>query len=149
FEVNGTLLKSALTLAGGGVLAGVGAVGTVTGTGGTIAPGSGGPGVLTTKDVSFGAGGGLAIDLNGTAPGQFDQLKVTGTVNLAGATLSPTLGYAPAVGDTFTIIDNDLGELVGNTFTGLPDGATFSAGGRTFRINYNGGDGNDVVLTVA
>jgi hypothetical protein len=32
-------------------------------------------------------------------------------------------------------------------FAGLPEGATVTSGGDTFRISYTGGTGNDVVLT--
>src|SRR5262249_20617694 len=38
-------------------------------------------------------------------------------------------------------------DRVAGTFAGLPEGATFVAGGQTFQISYTGGDGNDVALT--
>ena len=38
-------------------------------------------------------------------------------------------------------------DAVIGTFAGKPQSATFDFGGTTFQINYQGGDGNDVVLT--
>ena len=34
------------------------------------------------------------------------------------------------------------------TFMNLPDGGTITAGSNTFQANYEGGDGNDLTLTV-
>jgi hypothetical protein len=90
------------------------------------------------------------VELNGTAVGsQYDQTNVTGSVILGDATLSLSLGFTPIVGTTFEIISNDLNELVSGTFLGLSEGAAFTAGGQMFTISYQGGDGNDVVLTSA
>jgi len=57
------------------------------------------------------------------------------------------LGFPSAVGNVFTIINNDSTEAVNNTFLGLPEGATLQVSGIPFRISYTGGTGNDVVLT--
>jgi hypothetical protein len=121
-----------------------------------IAPGDAGTtGVLTClgadlSDVANGNHGVLAVRLNGTTLGsQYDQLSVLGTVNVTGAALSVTLGYAPALSDTFVIVSNDVGDAVTGTFAGLAEGATFVSGGRTFQISYAGGvGGNDITLTV-
>ena len=130
----------------GGTLGGTGAVGKVTGGIGTIAPGTS-PGTLTTSDLT--TSGVVRIELNGPAAGQSDQLKVNGTVDLTGAVLDLSLGFTPAVGQTFTIIDNNLADAVEDTFANLPDGGTVTVSGVTFSIDYNGGTGgNDVVLTV-
>jgi hypothetical protein len=62
-----------------------------------------------------------------------------------------TLGYTPAFGTAFTIIDNDDVDAVGGVFDTMPEGMVFavSSGGNsaTFQITYQGGTGNDVVLT--
>ncbi len=89
----------------------------------------------------------LAGDINGTTPGSlYDQLIVNGTVSLNG-TLSVNPNFTSASQQTFTIIDNDGADAVTGTFTGLAEGAIFQAGGKTFRISYTGGTGNDVTLT--
>jgi autotransporter-associated beta strand protein len=65
-----------------------------------------------------------------------DQLVIgTGAiVDLTGATLSVNV-LGSAVGNVYTIVSSTTGGIHG-TFNGLTDGATFSAGGRTFRIHY-------------
>jgi autotransporter-associated beta strand protein len=109
-------------------------------------------GVLNTLNLDIQAGGYLNVELAGTSSGNFDQVNVTGTVTLAGA-LSVALapGYTPTPNDTFIIILNDGvspagGDLTG-AFAGLPDNATFQSGTYFYKIDYDGGDGNDVMLT--
>ena len=61
----------------------------------------------------------FGVRLNGGTVGtEYDQLAVAGTVDLGDATLSLTLGYTPAVGDSFTIIDNDGTDDVVGTSSG-------------------------------
>jgi len=54
--------------------------------------------------------------------------------------------FTPAMGESFTIINNDGQDAVNGTFNGLPEGASLTVGGALFSIIYDGGDGNDVVL---
>jgi len=149
--VNGSQSSSAVGL-NGGTLGGTGTVGTITSTssGGTVSPGSG-PGIVNSSNVDLSTGSPvLSIELNGTSAGSgYDQLNVTGTVNLTGATLNGSVGFAPAAGTTFTIINNDGSDAVTGTFSGLPEGAGVTLSGQTFTISYAGGTGNDVVLTRA
>jgi hypothetical protein len=105
---------------------------------------------LNSGNLSF-TGGALDEEIGGTGAGQFDQLNVTGLVNLGTATtLNTSLynGFVPKTGDSFTIINNDGTEAVSGTFSGLAEGATFTVGGAVFKISYVGGTGNDVVLSV-
>src|SRR3954451_21150966 len=82
--------------------------------------------------------------------GTSDQLKVTGAVHLSGVTVDVSIpSGAPSTGQTFTIIDNDGADAVSGTFKNLPEGARVNVGPYPFRITYQGGDGNDVVLTSA
>src|SRR5262249_42318131 len=60
--------------------------------------------------------------------------------------LSVQAGFGPS-GHHFTIIDNGGFSPVSGTFSGLPEGALIAVGPRIFSISYQGGDGNDVVLT--
>ncbi len=95
--------------------------------------------------------------MNGTTVGtQYTEDNVTGSVNLnadngSGASLNVALGYAGEVGDQFVII-NDLGGPVTGAFAGLAQGATgtahFGATTYSFAIDYAGGNGNEVVLTL-
>lgn len=151
----------------GGTLSGSGLVGqasdasnvTFGDSGGTIAPGTS-PGILTVNGgVDFTTAGTATfeVELDGLVLGtQYDQLVVNtatggGTINLANATLSVLLGFAPAINSVFTIIDNNTASAVTGNFSGLLDNNTFVVNTTTFRIDYDGGilgGGQDVVLTV-
>jgi autotransporter-associated beta strand protein len=141
------LIVSPVTVNSGGTLGGTGTItNTVTvNSGGALAPGLS-TGIINTGDLALTAGSTLAIEINGATVGtQYDQVNVTGTVNLGGATLSVTLGFVPAAGTVFTIVNNDAADAVTGTFAGLPEGATFTVVGTQFRISYVGS--NDVTLT--
>jgi hypothetical protein len=109
-----------------------------------------GTGVLSAGPASFGLNASLVVRLNGPAAGtQHDQLHVTGGVDLGtSTTLTVSLGFAPAEGQTFTILRNDSATAIAGAFAGLPEGGQFLVGGTTLQISYLGDDGNDVVLTV-
>ncbi|MEQ9409865.1 MAG: SdrD B-like domain-containing protein [Fuerstiella sp.] len=105
------------------------------------------PGRLRTGSLEARAGTRFEFELFGTAPGsQYDQIDVTGSVQLGGATLQAILGFSPALGQEFVIIRNDGTDAVSGTFQGLPEGASLNVGGKRFHITYRGGTGNDVVL---
>jgi autotransporter-associated beta strand protein len=152
----GTLLVNApgsLAAAGtvnvvaGGTLGGTGTVGTISSVAGTISPGVGGPGTLGAADVTFDPSSVFAVDINGTTAGtSYDQLSATGNVNLGGASLTGTLGYTPALGDSYTLITTSGGTISG-TFAGLPEGANVQIGGSNFQITYQASGGTAVVLT--
>ena len=150
--VNGSLSASsnAVTVANGATLGGNGAINrpVVINSGGTLAPGTS-PGILGTGNVTLASSATFAVELNGTGAGTgYDQLNVTGTVNLGSSTLSASLGFSPSIGNTFVIINNDGVDSVSGTFAGLAEGAVLTIGGQAFHISYVGGTGNnDVVLT--
>ena len=145
--INGIQPASAITVRSNATLSGSGTVGTIGAVSGIVSPGAG-VGRLNSKTVAFDAASVLRVELNGPQSGvSHDQLNVTGVVSLGGCALQPTLGYPGAVGTQFLIIANDGVDAVVGTFAGKPQGATFAFGGATFQINYQGGDGNDVVLT--
>ena len=51
-------------------------------------------------------------------------------------------------GTTFTVINNTAATPTVGTFANLADGSTVVVGNNTFQANYEGGDGNDLTLTV-
>lgn len=131
----------------GGVLDGSGTLDQFFASGGIISPGNS-PGLLQFE-AGFNAGAGttLAIDGTGTTPGTgYDQLSVTGAVSITNCTLQVSSLPDVPFGTTFTIIQNDGADAVLGTFLGMPENSTFSAGGKSYRIHYSGGTGNDVVL---
>ena len=140
-----------------GTLKGIGTIDgeVVVETGGTVAPGNS-PGILYTGDFDLQSGSLLEIEIGGTVPGNtgenHDQVNVTGTVMLAGA-LDIVLydGFEPAVGDEFTIIENDFADAVMGNFDGLTEGTVFVDDGYIWSITYaqniDGEIQNDVVVT--
>lgn len=138
-----------VTVSSGGTLAGSGSIsGAVTvASGGKLTPGNS-PGQISTGNLTLSSGSTTSFELNGTTAGtQYDQINVTGTVDVSGANLSTNVGFTPSRGDSFALILNDGSDAVTGTFSGLAEGATFTAGGRIFQISYTAGDGNDIVLT--
>jgi autotransporter-associated beta strand protein len=100
-------------------------------------------------NYSLNSGATLRVRLNGITPGtQHDQLTVSGSVALGG-TLDITAAPNLAPGSTFTILNKAGTTTTGTTFAGRAENSTFtSSDGYTFRINYNAGTGNDIVLTL-
>ncbi len=147
---------SAVTVSDTGTLGGTGTVGNLTAnSGGTVSPGNS-PGAMNVDNLVFNAGSTYRVELTGTSPSDNDLLDVTGTVMIAtsgaGATLNLTSTIVPTVGTQFTILYNDGSDAISGTFAGLAEGALITnlfATGLGATISYVGGDGNDIVLTVA
>ena len=145
--VNGSQSNSNVSLTGG-ILGGTGVVGAIAATGGAVAPGASTPGILNSGHVTLASTSSFVVDLNGTIPGaEYRQLNVSGTVSLGDSPLTPRPTSDQAVGDTFIIINNNGGDSIVGTCMGLPEGTTLTLGGLPFDISYQGGTGNDVVLT--
>jgi autotransporter-associated beta strand protein len=148
--VNGSQAASTINVRAG-TLGGNGLAGPIVGTaGGTIAPGQS-PGMLSSGSVQLAAGATFAAELQGaTAGAGYDQLRVNGTVALGNATLALTLGANTTLplNAKLTIIDNDGADPVTGTFASLAAGATIIVPRHVLALTYNGGDGNDIVLTV-
>ena len=145
-QIDGSQPGSNVEVFAPGGLAGSGRTGAIICTG-TIAPGSS-PGRLQCGSVDMRSGSTFSVELAGPNPDtEHDQLDITGELTLDSTTLSVSLDYLPPLGAAFTIIENDGTDPVTGTFTGLANGSEFSMGGTTFRIDYDGGSGNDVVLT--
>jgi hypothetical protein len=125
-------------------------LGTVTMNSGSIEPGLS-PGCLGTSDLIL-TGGTYVVEIEGnTVCTEYDQVTVVGTVNLGSATtldVQRLSSFEPAVNDTFAIILNDDTDAVVGTFLDLPNGSEFTVDGYTYQINYDAGDGNDVLLLV-
>jgi autotransporter-associated beta strand protein len=133
-----------------GTLGGVGTItGNVTGAG-TVAPGNS-PGILNVVG-DFTPTGTVAFEVNPPAvtPGvDFDQITVTGNVDLSGATLTFSgLAGAVAPNQVLTILSKTS---AGSVIPGATpaEGGTVTINGNNYRLFYNSGDGNDVVLVEA
>ena len=150
--VNGSLSSGASV--SGGILGGTGTISsaiTVT-SAGTLAPGVAGIGTLATGSLAV--AGTYAVTISGSSTNS-DTVNNAGTVNITGATLSLTVASAPTVNGVYTVINNLGSSAVTGQFTFggtvLANGATFTdaTSGKSFKIFYNGGDGNDVILIEA
>ena len=128
--VDGTMTQASIFI-NGGTLGGTGIInGDIQiGAGGTLGPGNS-PGSLTIDGgFTLAAGGFLALELGGTAPGQFDQLFVqNGIADLLGEIqISFIDGYLPAANDTFTLLTassfTSASSLVAFSFFGGDPGA--------------------------
>ncbi len=128
-------------------LGGNGRVHNVNVSGGQLAPGAS-AGKLTASDMNL--SGVLDIELDGTDPGTgYDRLTARGAVNLSDCVLAVRRGVVLAPGETFPflILEKTSPGPISGTFKHMPEGATFSVEGELFQITYQGGSGNDVVLT--
>ncbi|TWU47694.1 beta strand repeat-containing protein [Rubripirellula reticaptiva] len=98
-----------------GYIQGVGSLNHVSVTG-TYSPGASAAQVINGS-VSYAAGSDLVLEIGGTTPGSsgFDQIVHTGTASLAGNLKVELINsFAPAIGDSFTIITSTDG--IGGTF---------------------------------
>jgi fibronectin-binding autotransporter adhesin len=138
FLVDGSQSNNPIT-ATDSTVGGSGTVGPITTVGSTVSPGAtrllNGPGILTVQgDVTMNSTSTYTVELNGPNPGTggYSQLDAMGTVNLAGSTLSASLGFTPSIGESFTIIHSTAPIM--HTFNGLAEGATLTIGSVPFRI---------------
>ena len=164
--VNGSTASSILAdVRAGATLGGSGTTGPVQiGGAAKLAPGdtAGHTSVLSTGNLKFTDStstyavqiGGIVVGGNGTTG--YDQVGVTGSLALNGASLAGSLlgGFTPTPGDLFFLLNNDGIDPVTGLFL---QGANTTFDGTTFDISYTGdfgtnafsaAGGNDVVLRV-
>ncbi len=151
-RVDGSIANSFTQVQNAARLGGNGTTGFVAvASGGTIGAGAS-AGRLTTAGLQLAAGAIFEVEIGGlnAGIGGYDQVvSNVGGVQLGNATLGLSFlnGFAPDFGDSFVIIENDGVDANQGTFAGLAEGTQFVAAGRAFSITYEGGDGNDVVVT--
>lgn len=140
-------LDSNVSIAAGGTLKGSGKVGNVVANAGSILPGTV-VGTLNTGALNLtNAATTLTFEIYGNTPGAtHDQIAATGAVNLSNPTLALSLNTYGALSNQYVLIANDGADAVKGTFAGMPEGATITSGLVSFKITYQGGTGNDVVL---
>jgi len=148
----GPIGVNAGTLGGSGIIAGAVTVGTNTGVQAFLAPSKG-----VTKPATLTIQGSLTLNddstfiykLN-TNRARADQVIANGVTIDSGAkfSLRPSGTNALTVGQVFTVINNTAGTPIVGTFHNLADGAIISINGNNLQADYQGGDGNDLTLTV-
>ncbi len=142
------------TLGGSGLTSGKVTIGTGSGPGAFLAPGA-----QTSKQVTLNIQSALTFNGDSTYKCTFkaqrnnahsDQVVANGVTINSGASFIFS-GRAQAglhAGLTLTVISNTSAKPIADTFANLPDGGIINVDGNNFQANYEGGDGNDLTLTV-
>ena len=138
------------TLGGTGGISGPVTVGSGT-SGAFLAPGTTSKvGTLfITNTLTFKSHSTYRVKLNSNAV-KIDKVVALG-VNIYNRALIALEDHGSAVltpGTIITLISNTSATPIAGTFKNLPDGGTITVGSNTFQANYEGGDGNDLTLTV-
>lgn len=146
-QIDGSLGSADVTVASGATLGGNGTIGTLAG--GTVTIQSGGhhaPGASIGAQTIHGdyrMAGTLDIEVDTASA---DKVVVTGNVDITGGTLAlhELTGTGRQPSQTYTIIDNQGANAVTGQFAGINHVYAFL----TPDVVYDGGDGNNVVLTL-
>jgi hypothetical protein len=146
----GTVAVNAGTLGGTGRISGTVTIGTAT-KAAILAPGNGiRPGTLTIRStLTLNSPATYQIDLN-TNKVTADQVVANGvTINSSAlVSIGDQGGSVLPPGTAFTVISNTAATPIAGTFSNLADGSTLTIGSNTYQVSYEGGDGNDLTLTV-
>jgi autotransporter-associated beta strand protein len=154
YKVDGDFAASPVTVKVSSILRGSGAVGDVTvENGGVVRVDPRNPGYLggsmQFNSVNFQSGGVLGAQFFGPHPtGGNDSLEVLNGVTLNTPALSSGFQYPPHEGDVITLIQNVGAGAISGAFSGFPEGAVRTIGQIPVVTSYEGGDGNDMTLTV-
>ncbi len=137
-----------------GVLGGSGRIGgpVTVGDGASLSPGPDGANpaeLFLQRSLTFSSLGAYRVTLNSTTPAA-NEVVANGVTIESGATvfLRDIGARTIATGAIFTILSNTSANPIGGTFANLADGSTLNLNGNNFVVSYEGGDGNDLTLTV-
>jgi len=142
------------TLGGKGIIAGAVTIGTGSGIGAVLSPGyvhgSGRAGSLTINSaLTFNSDGRYEAQVN-SSTSMADEVAALGvSINASAQFALSDIGNGTLpLGTTFTMINNTSADPIAGTFSNLADNSTFTINGNTYQASYEGGDGNDLTLTV-
>ena len=138
------------TLGGNGIIGGAVTIGAAQFGRGILAPGIDAIGLLTIENtLTFASRGAYRWNVD-TIRMAADEIAAAGITISNGALFSAIVrgNAALSIGTVFTVIDNTAASAISGTFSNLPDGGTISIGNNNFQASYEGGDGNDLTLTV-
>jgi autotransporter-associated beta strand protein len=146
----GAVAVAAGTLGGNGSVSGAVTIGNGVGSGDAAIAAGNSVGTFTTAStLSFLSDAAFVFELDSTL-GTADQLVANGvTINGSSVFSFTDLGAGALTLNTqFIIISNTSGSAINGAFGNLADGSTFTQGANQYQVNYAGGDGNDLTLTV-
>jgi hypothetical protein len=141
-------------LGGWGIIGGTVTVGTGSGSGAVLDPGSlHGPhnfSALTIESpLTFNADATYNVEVNSNSVSTGEVIAAGVTINAGAQFAFEDIGNSTLpIGTIFPIINNTSATPITGTFSNLPDGSIFSANGNTYQVSYEGGNGNDLTLTV-
>ncbi len=140
-------VRNNMRLGAGSTLYGTGTVAGNVVNGSSVRPGTS-PGTLTIEGDYTQEHGTLYVEIDWDDM-QHDQFVATEDVVLASeAALNVSFSYSstPTTEREFVIVRNDGPNAIAGRFAGLDDDEYLKVNGMLFQIDYDGGDGNDVVL---
>jgi autotransporter-associated beta strand protein len=148
----GPVQVNAGTFGGRGTIAGAVTIGTGSGPGATLTPEktTGAPDVLTIQSaLTFNSDAIYEVGLK-TKGAISGKTVANGVTIQSGASFSFVVHQHRVLraGTLFTVLENTAGTPIAGAFSNLPDGSTFTVGLNTYKVSYEGGDGNDLTLTV-
>jgi autotransporter-associated beta strand protein len=148
---SGPVQVNAGGLGGRGTVAGAVIVGEGSGLRAALVPRrrGGKPDTLTIQSqLTFNSDGVYRCKLN-TKSGTASKVVANGVIiNAAQFSLLDCCGLLLSPGTVLTVIDNTSANPISGTFSNLADGAVLTVNGNNFQADYEGGDGNDLTLTV-
>jgi autotransporter-associated beta strand protein len=147
----GPVQVNAGRIGGRGTIAGAVTIGTGMGSGAILKPE-----VASNKKVTLTIQNPLTFKTDATysyginsSSGAADSVVANGVTIDGGRLVFLDKGSATLPrGTFFTAINNTGTTSISGRFSNLPDGATFTVGSNTYQADYEGGDGNDLTLTV-
>src|SRR5712691_4645399 len=117
-----------------------------------LAPGESAKGLATLtiqSGLTFKADGTYTYKFNTKRP-KGDQVIANGVTIDTGAQFAfrPVANKKLTAGQVFTAISNTTATPIAGNFANLPDDSTITIGNNSFQVAYQGGDGNDLTLTL-
>ncbi len=149
---SGPVAVNAGTFGGNGASAGSVTIGVGNGAGATLAAGAAAGQIgtfATSSSLAFNADGLCSEEVNSTAVAA-DETVANGVSIAPGSRFALTdLGNGSIpTGTVFIVISNTSATPIAGTFANLGDGSTTTVGANNYQASYDGGDGNDLTLTV-
>lgn len=148
----GTVALQDGTLAGRGTISGAVTIGDGSGVKAQLKPSAGTkkPARLTIQSSLTFKADGIYSYLLKTRNSRADEVVADGVTIESGAQFQlHAMGHQSlTVGQVLIAIGNTSNASISGNFSNLADGSTFTVGNNSFQVSYEGGDGNDLTLTV-